>query len=514
MENDTTNREVIDMRQRMEPFASLALKRRSDVIDEIARPCSRFRSILTGEQRRDIALSRLAERFDFSARDAFLFTNGVPLNWQLLLDYLNENGVTDSKQFQFSPFATDAPKVHSVYLEPHADASDTDGSSADRHGFGSTDSIEESMSRAIGELLERYCLTVYRRADLYTASYSETKKRHKAALDIFKLNDFLPWQKEKYPRFVRTEDRPVAWVEGTELLSGTRTLIPAQLVYWNYAYQPGEMVLAQPTTNGGAGHFSRNEAVLAGLLEAIQRDGFLIYWLNGLSPKRIDPSTIIDAEVIDFLRYLRRYRLEYHFLNTTTDIGVPSCACVLVDASGGEPVIAVGGSAGFSFKELIMQSAREALAVYAQTSTMHASTLPAGYEPFTDLRMSRRERLALWMGAEMYGRFKFFINGPLQSFEGFMGEMAWQSTPDMRLSYVLVRFRELGPGYEAYAYEVEHPVLQKLGYHAVKTVVPRLMHLYLRESMATLAAPRLKDVPAKLGYAPAQTLTPWPHPFP
>ena len=503
--------EMEEIRMPFVPF-SRAFRLESEVLDETLKPCSRFKSPLSWEERMDVRFAQLGAKMH-SRKDVVLFTDGTPLNWSALVRYLHAQGITDSTRFSFPSIRNDAPKNFSVRLSPRSDAADTDGRVVGRHGFGSTSSSEESMSRAVGELLERYSLSVYRRDSLYAASFDEARTKHNV-LDIYALNDFLPWQKEKFPAYVRGTDRMIRWVSGRELLSDTEALIPAHLAYWNYKFESNEMVLAQPDTNGGAGHFTRDEAILAALLELIQRDGFLIYWLNSLSPKVIDTSTIVDKEIKDFLRYLRRYRMEYYFLNITTDIGIPSCACVLVDAAGEEPIITVGGGSGFSLKELIFQSAGEALAVHAGVSLRVAHVLPDAYKPFTDRNIGRDERLSLWRGREMLERFRFFISGARQSFEGFMGEAVWHDTPAKQLAYVLGRFGQLGAGYEAYVFEAAHPVLKTLGYHAVKAVVPRLMHLYLNEHIATLAAPRLRDVPPKLGYMSAETLNPLPHPFP
>ena len=500
-----------EIRMPFVPF-SRALRLESEVLDETLRPCSRFKSPLSWEERMDVRIAQLGSKMS-SRKNAVLVTDGIPLNWSALVRYLHARGITDSTRFSFPSIRNDAPKNFSVRLSPRSDTTDTDGRVVGRHGFGSTSSSEESMSRAVGELLERYSLSVYRRDSLYKASFNEARTKHRV-LDIHALNDFLPWQKEKFPAYVRGADRMIRWVSGRELLSDTEALIPAHLAYWNYKFEKNEMALAQPNTNGGAGHFTRDEAILAALLELIQRDGFLIYWLNSLSPKVLDVSTIVDTEIKDFLKYLRRYRLEYYFLNITTDIGVPACACILIDTAGEEPIVTVGGGSGFSLKELIFQSAGEALAIHAGVSSRAAHILPDTYEPFVDAKMGRDERLSLWRGRNMHERFKFFISGARQSFEGFMGEVVRHDTPAKQLAYILGRFRQLGAGYEAYIFEAAHPVLKTLGYTAVKAVVPRLMHLYLNEHMATLAAPRLRDVPPKLGYTPAATLNPLPHPFP
>ncbi len=507
--------EVHEVWQTNPAFPHTALKSERDAMDEILKPCGRFNSPLSWFTRARLDAARTRALSSPFGAEPLALVGGAPPNWQVLAHYLHEHGITDSEHFTFDRARADMPRRHSVRLAPRENTSDTDGRSVARHGFGSAASAEESMSRAVGEVLERYFLTAYRRADLREASFRQVNSGWTRVLDIFSLNDFLPRQKEAAPALIRSDEKPLTWVEGREAGSGAQALVPAQLVYWNYKFRNGEMVLLEPNTNGGAGHFSRDEAVLSGLLELIQRDGFLIFWLNAISPKRIDASTIVDGELKNFLLYLRRYRLDAHFLNTTTDIGVPSCACALIDwALPGGPLITVGGAAGFSLKELLMQSAGEALAVHNAISARPAFLLPEGYRPFTDRVVGRNERLALWRGEEMYERFRFFIEGPRQSFEGFMGEAQWHATPAKRLAYVLKRLRALGPGYEAYYCEVRHPLLATLGYHVVKTIVPRLVPLYLREHMAPLAAPRLREVPEQLGYAPATEYNPWPHPFP
>jgi ribosomal protein S12 methylthiotransferase accessory factor len=496
------------------PFPHARIVFESDALAEAIRPCGRFRSPLSWSGRMRLR-SELRALSAGPIGERLILADAAPLNWEILVRYLHAEGIIDSPRFAFDQLENDMPKRPSVRLTAHSGMSDTDGREVSRYGFGSAATAEEAMSRAVGEVLERYSLSTYRRADLIEAPYKEARAWRVRPMDIFALNDFLPWQKEMFPNLARADSRPVAWVRGFEFPSGAPVHLPAQLVYWNYRFREGEMALGEPNTNGGAGHFTRDEAILSGLLELIQRDGFLIYWLNNLPPKRIDPSTIVDTEIKDLLQYLRRYRLDAYFLNTTTDIGVPSCACFLVDqrAPGG-PLVTVGGAAGFSLRELITQSAGEALAVHGGVAGRDTYRLPERYRPFSSWRVGRDERLTLWRGEEMFGRLRQFLEGPLQSFEGFIGEAAWQDTPAKRLAYIVHRLKRLGAGYEIYYREARHPALERLGYHAVKVIVPKLVSLYLRENMAPLSASRLRDVPEALGYKAAEQPNLWPHPFP
>ncbi|MDP3645483.1 MAG: YcaO-like family protein, partial [bacterium] len=433
----------------------------------------------------------------------------------VLLHYLFQKKILSSPRLAFYPCRNDLPKLYFADLRAIWDTSRTDGNKVRLSGLAHSMDLERAISKSIGEMLERYFLSLYKNDSLLRSSYQDLLEKGTAALNIFELNSFLPWQERRNPRFAKTSESPFYWVEG-ETMDRRVTYLPAQLVFWNYnlACDLNEPVLGHPTTNGAAGHFTRDGAILAGLLENIQRDGFLIYWLNGISPKRIDASLIDDDETQSMLSDAERYGLKMHFLNTTSDIGVPSIMCAIVDPRTNEPVIAVGGGTGFNLKDTILHGAYEALSVLNHAEQYEGFTISEKYEPFIDPTIGHLERIRLWRGKKMLERLSFFINGPLQTPDEFIGSSSTLDTFQKQLPYVLDTLRSMGIGYEPYVYEVRDKVLDTLGYHVVQTIVPQLIPLHLREEMVTLNSKRLREVPAKLGYEAAVTLNPWPHPFP
>ena len=113
------------------PFSS-AVRLESEVLDEVLRPCSRFKSPLSWEERMDVRIAQLGAKIS-SRKDAVLFTDGVPLNWSALVRYLNAQRITDSTRFSFPSIRNDAPKNFSVRLSPRSDTRDTDGRVVGRH---------------------------------------------------------------------------------------------------------------------------------------------------------------------------------------------------------------------------------------------------------------------------------------------------------------------------------------------------------------------------------------------
>ncbi len=507
--------EKVGFDQQYLSFPPYTYRTKEQALSEVSRPCGRFLSPLTLEERIGLFTSSSFGNLDMLSNATYVLASGMPLNWLVILRYLHQKGVITEPRCTFIRRRTDLPMLHGLGLNSPWNPAQTDGVETTIAAFASSPTFEGSISRVVGEILERHILTRYSHSSFTRASYRELTQRGYTAVPVPKLNSFLPFQEALNPRFVRSEDTPLYWVEGTAI-DGAPVHIPAQLVFWNYNHtlDTDAGILQESNTNGAAGHFTKDEAILAGLLETIERDGFLMYWLNGLSPRVISVAEIEDEEIQSFLANLARYGVEAYFLDTTSDIGIPSCVCVIVDSRGEEPMLVVGGGAGFDLKSTILRSGYEALNIFQFTDMDTRVTIPAAYEPFVQSSMGHRERIALWRGQDMLNRFAFFLAGRGVSARDFIAGGMGLSSSSEQLAYVLQQLNRLGDGYEVYVYEAENPVLRTLGYHVVKTIVPALLPLYLKENMATLNAPRLRSVPEKIGFQAATALNPLPHPFP
>jgi ribosomal protein S12 methylthiotransferase accessory factor len=503
-------------------FESVILKppySAANFLQQFLRPCGRFRSPLSLKDRLQLRVALAVAKLDVFHSAAVVPLHTTPPNWQILLNFLHTSGIIRAPEFSIRPQTNDQPKRYRYALRAQFDQTKSDGHdvSDGATGFGMSSDPEEAYSKAIGEMLERYFLSQYKKSQFIRTSNTKLKARAKRALDLRQLNGFLPWQKEKFPGFRSDEHSVFSWAKARELISNTDALVPAQLVYWGYMREknPEEPYLVHSTSNGAAGHFTFQEAALKAMYENVERDGFLMFWLNTLSPPLLDIDSVVNQEFQSFRAELERYGLEVHFVDITTDIGIPSCICVLVDNRGDEPCISMGGSAGFNIEQNLISSMYEAASVHTGTSTSTPVSLSDPYEPFVASTIDRDARLKIWRGKEMMGRFQFFIEGkklPLQ--EALFGKNVKNfESVEQEYSYVLDLFKTMGAGYELYCYEVKNSVLQKLEYCVVKIIIPQLMPLYLTENLATLDSKRLREVPSKLGYTETK-LNPWPHPFP
>lgn len=500
------------------PFVGSKMRTHHEARVELQRSCGRFNSVRPTEEILRSFIVQKAIDMDILP-EPLMISDGTPLNWRRLLSFLHEHQVIEEPRFSHRPYRNDYPQlIHYLGLSPKLNTDLSDGHDVLYGGFGGSFDSEEAMSKSIGETLERYFLSTYKREAFHAASYAELS-RYAQALDVRQLDYFLDWQTKRFPEFAFNEHSIFNWVEGYKIGNNERTYLPAQLVYWNYIHRlkdsAPEKVIFHQTTSGSAGHFTKEEATLAALLESVQRDGFLIYWLNSLSPKVIDVSSARSAPLATLLKELQKYGLEPVFLNTTSDLPIPTVTCVIFDNANPEkPLLGIGSSSGFTIEETLLSSTIESLVVVHSLTFLEHYPLAENYEPFTSKKISRLERLRAWQSPSMRERFQFFLAGEKQGVDEFIGNANTLQSPGERLQYIINHFASLGEGYDIYAYDVHNTVLKQLGYHVVRTIVPALVPLYLIEFAAPLNIRRLREAPSRMGYAPAKKFNPWPHPFP
>ena len=102
--------------------------------------------------------------------------------------------------------------------------------------------------------------------------------------------------------------------------------LPAQTVSptreaQNFVRQGFEPHLRRVITTGLATHPSREEALLSGALEVIERDAFMVMWLNHLTLPRVDLDELSfrSPTLKLLLERCKRYRLKPHVVRMITD---------------------------------------------------------------------------------------------------------------------------------------------------------------------------------------------------
>jgi len=371
---------------------------------------------------------------------------------------------------------------------------------------------ERAAMKALGEAIERYCLTVYRRNEL---QYESPKKLGQESLDLQSITSFSPTQlKEKrFKNCKFDQSTRFWWTPGYSLTQRKRIWIPAQLIFMPYKFE-GESVIRLPITTGAAAGTTLDSAIIRGIFEIVERDAFMIFYLNKLAPSKIKLTSSTDSVLQKIAEAFRRYRLELFVFDITTDLPVTSVMAVIVDRTGFGPAISVGLKASLDPKTAIIGAVEEAQhgrvwirdEKYAQGVSTDRKVEDDGIDLlerglfWADLR--RIKDLNFWLNSKNIVNADEFISFNSANVNTHLETLVRQfHSKNLEIVFADVTRKEVG----------------KAGFFVVKVVIPALQPLYLTEEYKYLGGERLYSVPEILGFQKKPTkeqgLNTIPHPF-
>lgn len=374
-----------------------------------------------------------------------------------------------------------------------------------RDRFKSKDSVaggtsfdkKRALLKVIGETIERYTLSINDHAKLRNKkTYNALLKSGRKVINPQKFISFSDEQLKRF-RFPNKESLgniPFRWTEAKSLTSNhKKCLIPAQLVFAPYLHEKSEWLLRLPSSNGTAAGQSVEDALYRSICEVVERDAFMIHYLNKLKSPKFDLNSIKDIHIREIINQLRRYNLNLCLLDLTTDIMISVVGAIIIDKSGKGPAICLGLKAGLDLRENIVGAIEEALMVRSWIRDEFAYRNP-------DYKRSKiiqkvEDRANFWFSREKIKLLNFWLNN--KAIKKFRKPGKHQIIKN-RLKKVarLLKLNNL----EVYYVDITTNQIKKYGFRVVKVLIPDLQPLFLDENYRYLGANRLYQVPVKMGF--------------
>lgn len=367
---------------------------------------------------------------------------------------------------------------------------------------------------AVGEAIERWALDHFIPHDKEIILASQKTLSGKSVVDLRDVAGFSNELREKgHPAYELKfdDDSLFKWIRAYSLTRDEEILAPLQWFSFHYTGEVMETnrepLLSPPVTTGAATGGNIEEAVLKGILEVVERDAFMIYWLNKITPVQIDLTGTRDPKLKRTLAIARKYKLELYFLYLQTDVPVHTVLSVVVDRTGHGAAMTTNASTKFDLKDAIHSSLEGSLGIRGILRDPQRSM-----EDFSDPnKLDHMGRMLYWSQPKHLSEAEFFLQGKRESLETFPLYEARSSADHLRelLSFFRaqdteVLYREILPKQIKKALE---------GLTVVMVRIPTFQPLHLSENMPAFAGNRLRDVPKKLGLATSASVNTLPHPF-
>ncbi len=370
-----------------------------------------------------------------------------------------------------------------------------------------------ALLKCLAESVERYSNYVYyHRYTSYIGSFESIKKHGKNALDPMIFARFSETQLKSglFQKYNITGQSILNWTRCLSLKDGSEAMAPCQFIHLSYKSSPDEQALYPSISTGVAGGSCLSAALVRGIYEVVERDAFMIYYLNQIQAPKIELNTLKNDKVNKILSIAKRYKLKIISVDLTTDLDIPVVCSIILDYSGIGKAVSVGLKCDLDPIEAIVGSISEAFHSRGWLRSTYEKN-PRKVQP-EELQedSSLINRGLLWYPLEAMNNLDFWIHSKNKS---VLRRRNIEKTFPARLKRLLHVFTVLG--YDIYWKDLTIPEFRELGYHVVKAIIPQLQPLYLNEKYCLLGGKRLYDVPKRLGFKQKieAELNTYPHPF-
>jgi ribosomal protein S12 methylthiotransferase accessory factor len=344
-----------------------------------------------------------------------------------------------------------------------------------------------ALRRAVSEAVERW---VWRSVPAAHADpvIGTAEAFGPEALDLERLAGWAPALRRRRAR------RPLAWIVGEDLVRGAPRRLPAQLV--SLARLPGaprEPELRPWVTTGVAAHPDPRQARLRALLEAVERDAFMITWLARRPGRPLRPGRLAPL-----LQRLRAQGLEVELARLATDAPAAVVAAA-VRRRRGAPALTVAVRASATLGEAALGALLEAYKGWWGLRASWSGAAPASPAG------GPRARARWWAAPGRWRWLQWLFSG----LPAVLPDAEGEPDPAETLARLTAWLAERG--YEGAAVELTPPRLRlALGLSVVAVAVPELHPMHADERRPARWSLRLEEALGAAGRSRPANMLPLP----
>lgn len=340
---------------------------------------------------------------------------------------------------------------------------------------------ETAHRKTIFEAVERFCVS----ASLPTRMSSAFEVIRSFPLARApKLTDVLPQQE-------------IRVIECDQLLgldkSHATVVVPVQFVTVPYTIPSDEPILREPISTGTACGDTREDAILRGLLECIERDAIMLSFYGRQCVAQVDITA--DSELGPIVEELERCRLRLIVADVSSgDFCVKTFLALLMDATAFGPALTAGAKAGADPVAAIRGAIEEAIHLRAWLRD-HLADVDGHFEQLgTNVPVSVHsflDRARLWSRRSMLSYIDFYGTAPRRLVQEY-------KVTDAHPLPVVDELKKdlLAIGAPAFVADLSSRFswAADLSLYVMKVVVPTLQPLFIDESYRILTGERFQKL--------------------
>ena len=406
-----------------------------------------------------------------------------------LVTFLRSNSPTDSKLT--SSFITG----HNFTQTPTYQQSELEFLRTSMNGVsgGKGRQAQQAQASALGETLERYSGIFQGDEARLMASAAGLGEQaiHPNACTLYSEKQFntrskwnarsswSTWVPEPFDN-----ERQIEWSPIWSLTHSTFRYLPTATCYYGYARQH-DAWFTRADSNGCAAGRTKEEAVLQGFLELVERDAVALWWYNRLQKPGVNLASFSDPYPQELTAYYKSVGRDVWVLDLTSDLGIPVFAAISGRYDKHPEDIIFGFGAHFDPQIAVSRSLTE---LNQALPAVFSGTPKKG-----NICVDNDHEMIHWWNTATVEDHPYLCPSPTHSVKNLSDYKIHRSTDLLDDIHSCVEIAST-KGLEVLVLDQTRP---DVGLHVVKVVVPELRHFWAR-----FAPGRLYDVPVTMGWLP------------
>lgn len=377
-------------------------------------------------------------------------------------------------------------------------------------GYGSGLSIIDAKQSAMLEVLERSCgFQAVNRRPVVFGAYSELN-------DIavhpsqFGLHSRELFQSSDHILEPFDEEKKYSWVWAHSTKYNKSVLIPEQVAY--YGPTADERRFITETSNGCAIGGTKEEAVLHGIFEVLERDGFLNMWYAKMPIHELRLGSHCPTKTSEMFDYLVKNGCEVRLFNMSHDLSIPAICAVSI--SGGEndyPKVVSGSACHLNPYQAIYGALRELTVQVLNLLRAPEERRKEAVSMFLNSKKIKNilDHVAVAALPDADPRWGFLLRREnrrqIQSVEEVYTDVARRyqiDSRDIRLILNAVLDDLHGRGFDVIVLDQTSVEVSHGGLHAVKVLIPGMTPITFGYGFQRVRGlSRLFELPYRMGYS-------------
>ena len=277
------------------------------------------------------------------------------------------------------------------------------------------------------------------------------------------------------------EEAEIEWTPVWSLTHEQFKYLPTAFCYYDYPYYPN--TVCGTDSNGCAAGNTKEEAILQGFMELVERDSIALWWYNRVQRPTVDLTSFEDPYCQGLKNYYKTLNRDLWVLDLTSDFDIPVFAAISRRTDQPVEDIIFGFGAHLDAKIALLRALTEMNQILSSVLSASADG-STQYQEWEDLAV-------YWWKTATIENQPYLLpdkNAPIKVYSDYIDRGTDDLKEDVMVCLQLVEKQ----GMEMLVVDQTRPDLEL---NVVKVVVPGMRHFWKR-----LAPGRLYDVPVKLGW--------------